>query len=80
MSTPYMSWPVGTGVRVIAPPRNLFYGARQMLIVDPNGMLVDISSPAAMSEEFSATLVQDGDTIRQRRPTRGGRHRDLGKP
>jgi hypothetical protein len=40
-----------------------------MLIVGPNGMLVDVSSPVAMSEEFSATLVRDGDTIRQRRPT-----------
>lgn len=53
------------GVPVVAPPRNLFFGQRQLLLTDPNGTLVDISSPAEMSEEFAATLVQDGDTIRQ---------------
>ncbi len=56
------------GLSIVAEPRNLFYGQRQMLLTDPNGTLVDISTPVGMSEEFAATLVQDGDTFRQQRP------------
>lgn len=37
------------GLKVIAPPRDLFYGQRSMLIEDPNGLLVDISTPIPMS-------------------------------
>lgn len=54
------------GLSVVAPPRNLFYGQRQMLLTDPNGTLVDISTPTEMSAEFAASLFQDGDTYRQR--------------
>lgn len=54
------------GLSVVAPPRDLFYGQRQLLLTDPAGTLVDISTPTEMSEAFTATLVQDGDTIRQR--------------
>lgn len=50
---------------IVAAPRNLFYGQRQMLLTDPNGTLVDVSTPTAPSEKFTASLVQDGDTIRQ---------------
>lgn len=60
---------VRRGLSIVTAPRNLSYGQRQMLIADPNGALVDISTPVGMSEEFAATLVQDGDTFRQRRPT-----------
>ena len=35
------------GVKVVEPPTDLFYGQRRMLVTDPNGMLVDISSPTA---------------------------------
>lgn len=52
---------------IVAEPRNLFYGQRQLLLTDPNGALVDISTPVGVSDEFAATLVQDGDTIRQQR-------------
>lgn len=57
---------VGRGIRVVAPPRNLFYGARQLLVVDPNGILVDVSTPVAMDEEFASSLVEEGGTVRQR--------------
>lgn len=52
---------------IVAEPRNLFYGQRQLLLTDPNGALVDISTPIGINDEFAATLVQEGDTIRQRR-------------
>jgi catechol 2,3-dioxygenase-like lactoylglutathione lyase family enzyme len=55
------------GLTIVAAPRNLFYGQRQLLLSDPNGALVDISTPSQPSEEFTASLVRDGDTIRQRR-------------
>lgn len=55
------------GLPIVAEPRDLFYGQRQLLLTDPNGALVDISTPVGMSDEFAATLVQDGDTIRQQR-------------
>lgn len=32
------------GLTVIQPPRDEFYGQRRMLLADPNGLLVDISS------------------------------------
>lgn len=54
-----------SGLPIVAAPRNVFYGQRQLLLTDPNGALVDVSTPIAMSEEFTASLVQDGDTIRQ---------------
>lgn len=53
------------GVAIVAQPRNLFYGQRQLLLSDPNGTLVDVSTPVGMSEEFAATLVVEGDTVRQ---------------
>lgn len=53
---------------IVAKPRNLFYGQRQLLLTDPNGALVDVSTPVGMSDEFAATLVQDGETIRQQHP------------
>lgn len=55
------------GLTIVAPPRDLFYGQRQMLLTDPNGVLIDISAPASMSDDFLASLEQDGDTVRQRR-------------
>jgi hypothetical protein len=51
------------GLSVVAPPRNLFYGQRQLLLSDPNGALIDISTPTEPSEEFTASLVQDGGTV-----------------
>ncbi|MFD3701544.1 VOC family protein [Nocardia sp. NPDC058658] len=34
-------------VPVVEEPRDLFYGQRRMLVTDPNGYLVDVSSPTA---------------------------------
>ncbi len=31
---------------IVEPPRDLFYGQRRLLLRDPNGVLVDISSPS----------------------------------
>jgi uncharacterized glyoxalase superfamily protein PhnB len=33
------------GLDVIQEPTDLFYGQRRMLLRDPNGLLVDVSSP-----------------------------------
>jgi len=33
------------GVTIVAPPRDRFYGQRSCLLLDPNGLLVDISTP-----------------------------------
>jgi catechol 2,3-dioxygenase-like lactoylglutathione lyase family enzyme len=35
------------GVEVVEPPTDRFYGQRRMLILDPNGLLVDVSTPIA---------------------------------
>jgi catechol 2,3-dioxygenase-like lactoylglutathione lyase family enzyme len=32
-------------LEVLKPPQDEFYGQRRMLIVDPNGLLLDISTP-----------------------------------
>lgn len=32
------------GEEIVEAPRDWFYGQRRMLLVDPNGMLVDVSS------------------------------------
>lgn len=33
------------GVEVVQAPRDEFYGQRRMLMIDPDGLLVDVSSP-----------------------------------
>lgn len=35
------------GARILEPPRDLFYGQRRLLLVDPCGTLVDVSTPSA---------------------------------
>ena len=44
------------GVEVIEPPRDLFYGQRRMLMIDPNGSVVDASSECAPDPEWLASL------------------------
>ncbi len=44
------------GLDVIEAPRDLFYGQRRMLLRDPNGTLVDVSSECSPSPEFLASL------------------------
>lgn len=45
-------------VPIVESPRNLFYGQRRMLIRDPEGTLVDVSSDCSPSPEFLASLKQ----------------------
>lgn len=44
------------GVRVIEEPRDLFYGQRRALLVDPNDTLLDVSSECPPDPEWLATL------------------------
>lgn len=37
------------GLAILEEPTDLFYGQRRMLVTDPNGLLVDISSPTPRS-------------------------------
>ena len=46
----------GMGIEVVQEPRNEFYGQRRMLVTDPDGTLVDVSSECPPSEEFLASL------------------------
>ncbi len=45
-------------VVIVEPPRDLFYGQRRMLVTDPDGTLLDISSECAPSPEFLASLSE----------------------
>lgn len=44
------------GVAIVEEPRDLFYGQRRMLVTDPSGTLVDVSSECPPSEEFLASM------------------------
>ena len=33
------------GFPIVSPPTDTFYGQRRMLLTDPNGVLIDVSSP-----------------------------------
>lgn len=46
------------GDTVIEPPRDLFYGQRRMLVVDPNGLLIDVSAACDPDPEWMASLAQ----------------------
>ena len=48
------------GIPVVAPPRDQFYGRRRMLVTDPNGLLVDVSTPSTPSPEFRAEMLRRG--------------------
>jgi hypothetical protein len=47
---------ISDGTNVIEPPRDLFYGQRRMLIADPNGLMIDVSSECEPDPEWLATL------------------------
>jgi catechol 2,3-dioxygenase-like lactoylglutathione lyase family enzyme len=34
-------------VEILEPPTDLFYGQRRLVVVDPNGYVVDVSAPTA---------------------------------
>jgi catechol 2,3-dioxygenase-like lactoylglutathione lyase family enzyme len=44
------------GLDLVEAPRNLFYGQRRMLLRDPNGALLDVSSSCEPSKEFLSSL------------------------
>ena len=44
------------GDQIIEVPRNLFYGQRRLLLQDPDGMLVDVSSECEPDPEWLASL------------------------
>lgn len=45
---------LAAGVEVLEPPRDLFYGQRRMLITDPNGLTLDVSSECPPDAEWLA--------------------------
>ena len=47
---------VDRGLEVVESPRDLFYGQRRMLLVDPNGLLVDVSSECPPDPDWLASL------------------------
>lgn len=38
------------GCEIMQAPQDEFYGQRRMLLVDPNGLLIDVSSPVGNAE------------------------------
>lgn len=44
------------GASIAEAPRNLFYGQRRLLLADPDGQLVDVSSPCEPDPEWLASL------------------------
>lgn len=54
---------VAADVAIVEEPRDLFYGQRRMLVTDPDGLLVDVSSecpadPAWMAQQVPSSPVQ----------------------
>lgn len=39
---------ISNDVEIVAEPHNTFYGQRRLLLKDPTGTLIDVSSPIAM--------------------------------
>lgn len=44
------------GLEIVQAPKNEFYGQRRMLLRDPDGTLVDVSSECPPDPEFLASL------------------------
>jgi len=47
------------GLRIVREPKNEIYGQRRFLTVDPDGLLVDVSSLCEPSPEFRAQYMND---------------------
>jgi len=45
-------------VDVVEGPKNLFYGQRRMLLRDPNGLLVDVSSECPPDPKWLASITR----------------------
>lgn len=43
---------IAMGLRIVQPPKDEIYGQRRFLTVDPDGLLVDVSSLCQPSQEF----------------------------
>lgn len=50
------------GHEVLEAPRNLFYGQRRMLLQDPDGTLVDVSSECPPDPAWLASLGASGSS------------------
>lgn len=49
---------VSLAVNVVETPRDLFYGQRRMVITDPDGQFIDVSSECDPDPDWLATLSQ----------------------
>lgn len=47
---------MASGESIVEHPRDLFYGQRRMLVLDPSGVLVDVSSQCDPDPEWMASL------------------------
>lgn len=52
---------VDLGLDIVEEPRDLFYGQRRMIVRDPNGTAVDVSSECAPSQEFLDSLPHQSE-------------------
>ena len=57
------------GVPIVEPPRDLFFGQRRMLLRDPDGTLVDISSECPPDPAWMARVRDLGDGVFEESPT-----------
>lgn len=48
---------VDLGTEIVEEPRNLFYGQRRLLVVDPSGLIVDVSSECPPDPAWLKTLT-----------------------
>ena len=44
------------GIEIVEPPTDLFYGQRRMLLADPDGQIVDVSSECPPDPKWLASL------------------------
>lgn len=59
------------GVEIVEPPRDLFYGQRRVLVRDPAGTLVGVSSECAPDPTWMARVKQAEDGSYQEEPGEG---------
>ena len=51
------------GAEIVEEPRNLFYGQRRLLLKDPDGALVDVSSECDPDPSWAARVRPDADGV-----------------
>jgi catechol 2,3-dioxygenase-like lactoylglutathione lyase family enzyme len=47
------------GLQIVQTPKNEIYGQRRFLTTDPDGLLIDVSTPCEPSEEFRAKYMSE---------------------